>query len=323
MEPTVPAVQDAPPAHALPSPLAEHTTLLIGLAASRVRRVMQDVMPSSAKALPRDYAILTALTESDACSQQDLATRLNINRTVMVKLVDRLQAVGYLARARNPDDRRSYTLTLTEQGRAAQHVMGPAIAKGEAELNAPLTPDQRHTLADLLRRLLPDLDDLPHPPRQRTGYLITQADLRLRRRTDHALAPLALQTRHFAVLTALAALEPCPQQHLARTLAMTETAIVPIIDDLHHPGLLQRTRDPRDRRRYALTLTPHGHTTLTTATHAVDTIRTDIIHTLGTPAEHQLRTLLHHLTTNTSTSTSSGTSSGRDRDGGADGGTPT
>jgi DNA-binding MarR family transcriptional regulator len=293
-------MDDEPAVGALPSPLADSTTALVGRAASRVRKVMQDVMPASAKALPRDYAILSALADSDAFSQADLAARLNINRTVMVKLVDRLEAVGYVVRVRNTADRRSYTLSLTGQGRLAQEVMGPAIDRGEAELNAPLLPYQRRRLNDLVRRLLPDLDEsLPHPPRQRTGYLIVQADLRLRRRTDQALASLGLQVRHFAVLAVLAGIQPCPQQQLARRLGMTETGIVPVIDDLQALDLVQRSRDPRDRRRYALTLRDQGRRKLAAAADAAETVRAEIVRTLGSDAEEELRTLLQALVTAT------------------------
>jgi DNA-binding MarR family transcriptional regulator len=303
MEPTM---DDELPADVLPSPLAEHTTILVGRAASRVRRIMQEVMPTSAKALPRDFAILSALAESDAFSQQDLATRLNINRTVMVRLVDRLESVGYLVRERNAADRRSYALTLTDQGRSAQEVMGPAMARGEAELNAPLQPAQRRRLNDLIRRLLPDLDDLPHPPQQRTGYLLIQADLRLRRRTDQALASLGLQVRHFAVLAVLADAEPCPQQQLARRLGMTETGIVPIIDDLQEPGLVERSRDPLDRRRYALTLHEKGHQKLAEALAAVESVRAGIVQCLGAEAERELRDLLRALVTGAATNRTAG-----------------
>jgi len=285
-----------PAGEVIPPPLADYTTSMVSRAAARVRRVMHEVMPASAKALPRDYAILSALTEGDAFSQQDLATRLQINRTVMVKLIDRLESVGYVIRVRNTADRRSYALSLTEQGRAAQKIMGPAIARGEAELNAPLSTEQRRRLNDLVRRLLPDLDgSLPHPPLQRTGYLLIQADLRLRQRTDHALASLGLQVRHFAVLSVLADIEPCPQQQLARVLGMAETSIVPIIDDLHTAGLVARTRDPRDRRRYALTLQPQGHHRLEAAVAAAQSVRAEIIQTLGAPAEQELRELLRTL----------------------------
>src|SRR4051794_23470427 len=68
---------------------------------------------------PRDARVLIALEAQGPASQQELAQRLNVNRTVMVKLIASLEARGYVTRVRNPDDRRAYALHPTPAGRAA------------------------------------------------------------------------------------------------------------------------------------------------------------------------------------------------------------
>lgn len=255
---------------------------------------MQAAIPTGAN--PRDFAILGVLADSDAISQQDLADRLEINRTVMVKLIDRLEEVGHVVRTRNPADRRSYTLSLLPAGRQAMAEMAPAVAKGEAELTARLEPDERRRLNELLRRLLPDLDEsLPHPPSQRTGYLLIHADLRLRRRGDQVLAAVDMQMRSFSALAMVDQIGPCTQQELAIQLGLTETAMVQVIDDLQGQGLVERERDPRDRRRYALRLTDQGKTTLARSHQAVDEVRAEVIDLLGVDGDTELRDLLGKL----------------------------
>lgn len=274
--------------------LAGYTAHLLRRACVRTRRVMQGVLPPGTQL--RHFAILGALAEDDAISQQDLAGRLNINRTVMVKLIDQLEEAGLVTRTRNPADRRSHILTLTPAGRQARDTMEPAVAKGEAELTAPLPPADRPRLNELLRRLLPDLDEsLPHPPAQRTGYLLIHADLRLHRRGDQVLAPLGMQMRHFGSLATVAELGTCTQQELAHQLGVTEAAMVQVVDELEEQAVVERRRDPRDRRRYALRLTGTGQAALTNARDALDTVHTEVIDLLGEAGDRELRDLLTKL----------------------------
>ena len=80
-------------------------------------QITTEAMSSGAQS--REFVVLNALADQDARSQQDLAHRLGINRTIIVKLLDRLQAAGYVTRTRNPAHRRTYVLSLTGEGRTA------------------------------------------------------------------------------------------------------------------------------------------------------------------------------------------------------------
>ncbi|MFD2354859.1 MarR family winged helix-turn-helix transcriptional regulator [Nonomuraea ferruginea] len=88
----------------------------------------------------RDFVVLDTLADQDADSQLELAERLGINRTIMVRLVDRLQQAGYVTRTRNPANRRSYVLSITEEGRKARDAMREAVAERDARVTASLTP---------------------------------------------------------------------------------------------------------------------------------------------------------------------------------------
>lgn len=66
---------------------------------------------------PRELAALTLLTGDDALSQQDLARRLQVDRTTMVALVDRLEGLDLVRRRPDPGDRRKNVVELTEHGR--------------------------------------------------------------------------------------------------------------------------------------------------------------------------------------------------------------
>ncbi|CAG6391417.1 MarR family transcriptional regulator [Streptomyces cocklensis] len=214
----------------------------------------------------RDFQLLDALGEPGAAySQQDLGDRLGINRTTMVTLIDRFEAAGHVTRARNPDDRRSYVLALTEGGRAAVKATAPAVSAADDKLTAGLTVAERDRLDALLAQLLSRPAHAPH----RTGALIAQAHHFVRHRVEAALAESVLPARHFGALAVLSD-AACSQQQLARRLCISEQAVLQVVDDLERAGRVVRDRDPHDRRRYALRITEPGLLALATARGVVE-----------------------------------------------------
>jgi DNA-binding MarR family transcriptional regulator len=242
----------------------------------------------------RDFAVLSSLADHQVSSQQELAERLEINRTIMVKLIDRLQDAGYVTRTRNPDNRRSYVLSLTEQGRNALHDMRRSVMDRDKLIAAALRPDERERLNDLLRTILGEAPKMPTS--LSTEYLLTQVFYLLRRRGDAMVSDLGLRIRNFASLSTIGKLGPCPQQLFARYLAVTEPAAAQIVEELVQAGLVARGQDPADRRRYALELTDLGEERLITLRDAMDRLQAELVQTLGgTDREEDIHTLLHKL----------------------------
>lgn len=60
------------------------------------------------------------------------------------------------------------------------------------------------------------------------------------------------------VLDAVAQLEPVSQREVSATLLLDPSDLVSLVDILERAGLLERRRDPADRRRYALEITQAG-----------------------------------------------------------------
>jgi DNA-binding MarR family transcriptional regulator len=240
----------------------------------------------------RDFVVLDALANQDATSQQDLAHRLGVNRTIMVKLIDRLQVAGYVLRTRNPANRRTYVLSLTDSGRTALGKMRQEVSNRDERLTAVLPPPERQRLNELLSRLLPEPEVPPIPS---TEHLITQAHYRLRRYGDRLLADLGLRTRHFGVLPALDLLGPCPQQQLAQRLSLTEPTTAQLVDEMVQAGLVTRGQDPHDRRRYALELTDLGRQRIPLMHDALQQVESEVLNLLGADRRQELQTLLTKL----------------------------
>src|SRR6201999_2052430 len=88
-----------------------------------------------------------------------------------------------------------------------------------------------------------------------TGYLLHRAAVRAR---ESALSGNGRHPREFAVLTGLISVGPCSQRQLADHLRLNPTVMVQVIDALERDGLVERARNPDDRRSYALQPTPAG-----------------------------------------------------------------
>lgn len=99
---------------------------------------------------PAQYSILTIVECNPGLSQTRVSEALAIKKTNLVAMIDVLEARGFLRRAEAPNDRRSYALFLTEEGRklmgtlhkiAAQHeqrIIDRIGADAYAQLQAPL-----------------------------------------------------------------------------------------------------------------------------------------------------------------------------------------
>ncbi len=234
-----------------------------------------------------EFVVLDTLADADVDSQRELAERLGINRTIMVRLVDRLTDAGHVTRTRNPANRRSYQLSITDAGRAALADLRRAVSDRDERVTAALTEPERRRLAELLGRLLPE------PATVRSlEYLTAQAHYRQRRYGDSLLVDVGLRTRHFGPLSALELLAPCPQQDIAAYLGITEPAAAEVVDELVQAELVSRGQDPHDRRRYALELTDLGRTRLGNVRAAVDKLEEDVLDALGSDGYEELFALL-------------------------------
>jgi DNA-binding MarR family transcriptional regulator len=60
------------------------------------------------------------------------------------------------------------------------------------------------------------------------------------------------------VLRVVAAREPVSQREVSEALLLDPSDLVTLVDILERAGLVERRRDPADRRRYALEVTPRG-----------------------------------------------------------------
>jgi DNA-binding MarR family transcriptional regulator len=72
------------------------------------------------------------------------------------------------------------------------------------------------------------------------------------------VAEAGLRPPCFGVLACIRRLEPASQKQISDRLGLDPSDMVAVVDILERAGFVSRVRDPDDRRRYALTVTPAG-----------------------------------------------------------------
>jgi DNA-binding MarR family transcriptional regulator len=90
------------------------------------------------------------------------------------------------------------------------------------------------------------------------GFLLVQLGAHVAATFREQLAPLGIEPRHFGMLTRLAANEGKAQQALGELIGLNPTQTVFMVDELEDRGLVERRRNPADRRSYGLYLTDEG-----------------------------------------------------------------
>ncbi len=120
---------------------------------------------------PADAGILRLLRAEAGPSQQELAARLRIHPSRLVALLDNLAKRGLVERRSDPDDRRLYSLHLTQAGVGALEKIGGVARQHQEALLSSLSREERNTLATLLLKIA-DQQGLVrgvHPGYQRLG----------------------------------------------------------------------------------------------------------------------------------------------------------
>ena len=106
------------------------------------------------------------------------------------------------------------------------------------------------------------MHDVTQDPAGSLAFLLVQLGLHGARQFGERLKPLGLEQRQAGMLVQLAANEGKSQQAIAALLGINATQMVFLVDELERLGLVERRRNPADRRSHALYLTGPGQAML-------------------------------------------------------------
>ncbi|GLZ33666.1 transcriptional regulator [Lentzea sp. NBRC 105346] len=103
---------------------------------------------------PTQFAVLSAIAANPAIDQNTLARQTSLDTSTVADVVYRLDARGYLARTKSPEDRRRYLITLTDEGRRIFAEISQAAPRMTERLVGCLTEGDRRDLVRILRRVV-------------------------------------------------------------------------------------------------------------------------------------------------------------------------
>ena len=277
--------------------LADLAGHVVWRAHARVASALESVLPENVDI--QAYAALVALGDGVPRSQQALARTVSVSRTTVMRVAADLADRGLVMRVRNPDDRRSYLLTRTQEGAAAARTWRRHVDKLENAVIAGLTPRQRDDLRALLLKVVePDLaPDTPQALRNGIGFLITRLHHAMRADFTQGLRPIGIEPPHVGILTALQATGPISQSELARVFAISGAHTVQLVDELEARGLVERRRLETDRRAHVLHLRPGARERLAEALPLAEAVVAGRLSALTPTQSERLLALLRRLIT--------------------------
>jgi DNA-binding MarR family transcriptional regulator len=106
------------------------------------------------------------------------------------------------------------------------------------------------------------VDDVARNPEGSLAFLLVQLGMHGAREFGERLKPLGLEQRQAGMLVRLAANEGRSQQAIGALMGINATRMVFLVDELEKLGLVERRRNPDDRRSHALYLTGPGRAVL-------------------------------------------------------------
>jgi MarR family transcriptional regulator, lower aerobic nicotinate degradation pathway regulator len=134
--------------------------------------------------------------------------------------------------------------------------------------------------------------DPPQRLRRLPSWLASELARRGAALVGDALAQEGVRRQHFAVLTSLAEQGPASQAAIGRRLWIDRSDLHALLAELERDRLVERVRDPEDRRRNVVNLTAAGRATLRRLDRRVDAAQRALLEALSAGERGQLIELL-------------------------------
>jgi len=102
----------------------------------------------------KQVSILATLQQQGELPQTQLVELMHTTQNTVVTWLNELEELGYIARLRDPDDRRKHNVAITEKGEAALERAETELRRLEDEALAGLSVEERAQLRRLLTKAL-------------------------------------------------------------------------------------------------------------------------------------------------------------------------
>ena len=120
-------------------------------------------------------------------------------------------------------------------------------------------------------------------------YIMKQVELAVRARLDDIFRPIGMTALQYTALTVLERHPNMSTAQLARNSFVTQQTMTDMVTALEQHGLIERHRDPSDRRRMVLALTEAGRDLLDRYRPVVSDLEAEMLGGLSRPETEELR----------------------------------
>jgi DNA-binding MarR family transcriptional regulator len=127
------------------------------------------------------------------------------------------------------------------------------------------------------------------------GFLLSRVGAAVRAGFKDVLAGWGIRPQQYVILLVLDARGGVSQQELCTAAGVDSGNMVELLDGLEALRYARRARDPRDRRRYAVAITPRGVSDLAELRRAVGEYNTRLLSPLTEQERQQLAITLGKL----------------------------
>jgi MarR family transcriptional regulator, lower aerobic nicotinate degradation pathway regulator len=127
------------------------------------------------------------------------------------------------------------------------------------------------------------------------GFLLSRVGAAVRAGFKGVLADWGIRPQHYQLLLFLDASSGASQQELCVATRIDSGNMVELLDGLEALKYARRDRDPRDRRRYVVTITPAGRSALAELRQAVAEYNARMLSPLSKSEQEQLARSLAKL----------------------------
>lgn len=131
---------------------------------ARLMRTLFDRRVRSLGLTRSQWWVLTHLYRNDGVTQSELAVTLEIEKPTLGRLLDRLEAKGWVRRASDASDRRAKRVYLTEEVEPAMKSLRAAAADVRREALSGLTAEEQERFVDTLLTVKANLSGADNGP---------------------------------------------------------------------------------------------------------------------------------------------------------------
>jgi DNA-binding MarR family transcriptional regulator len=136
---------------------------------------------------PIQYASLIVIREVPDLDATRLSSLVALDRATLAKVIERLEAKGWVLRTSSALDKRAKLLRITQKGRNVLAAAEPGVRRCQRRILAPLADEDRQSFMTMLERLVELNNDYSRAP-MRVARKVNSQPLTKRRRKSADLA---------------------------------------------------------------------------------------------------------------------------------------